>query len=114
MNRLFFNKIILWNLHSGDKRLFYCWNHLRRKYGKEPEDVTTVDYEAKTLLVLSVANSGISRGSFATLIGTPVGIASASIDLVFLISSEKVRMILKQWKGKQINRAKLLYWSEES
>ena len=36
------------------------------------------------LLVLSDAGSGVSLASFTTVIGTPIGIANASISLVFL------------------------------
>ena len=41
------------------------------------------DYFDKTLIVLSSTSSSISIASFATVIGTPVGIASASLSLVF-------------------------------
>ena len=41
------------------------------------------DYFEKYLIVLSVTSSSISIASFATVIGTPVGIASASLSLHF-------------------------------
>ena len=40
----------------------------------------------KTLFILSGAISGVSFSSFTNVIGTPVGIVSASISLVFIIS----------------------------
>ena len=39
------------------------------------------DYFDKSLIVLSAASGSISIASFATVIGTPVGIASASLSL---------------------------------
>ena len=41
------------------------------------------DYFDKSLIVLSAASGSISIASFATVIGTPVGIASASLSLTF-------------------------------
>ena len=41
------------------------------------------DYFDKSLIVLSAASGSISIASFATVIGTPVGIASASLSLNF-------------------------------
>ena len=41
------------------------------------------DYIDKILIVLSATTGGISIISFATAIGAPVGIASASFTLIF-------------------------------
>ena len=41
------------------------------------------DYFDKFLIVLSAISSSVSIASFATVIGTPVGIASASLSLTF-------------------------------
>ena len=49
--------------------------------------ITALAYVDKTLLVLSDASSGVSFGLFTTIIGTPVGIANASISLVYLTSN---------------------------
>ena len=46
------------------------------------------DYFDKSLIVLSATSSIISIASFATVIGTPVGIASASLTLAFSLSLE--------------------------
>ena len=40
-------------------------------------------YFDKSLIVLSATSSSISTASFATVIGAPVGIASASFSLAF-------------------------------
>ena len=57
--------------------------------------VTAFDYVEKTLLVLSGASSGVSLCSFTNVIGTLAGVASASISLVFFISSGIIKMLLK-------------------
>ena len=43
------------------------------------------------MFVFSGARSGVSLCSFSTVIGTPAGIASASINLVFIISNKIVK-----------------------
>ena len=45
--------------------------------------VTTFDYIEKILLILSATSSGVSIISFTSIIGAPVGIASASLTLIF-------------------------------
>ena len=45
--------------------------------------IASFDYFDKSLIVLSVTSGGISIASFTTIIGIPVGIASASLSLPF-------------------------------
>ena len=45
--------------------------------------IASFDYLEKSLIVLSVATGSISIASFATTIGTPIKIMSASCSLVF-------------------------------
>ena len=49
--------------------------------------VASFDYFDKSLIVLSVATGSISIASFATVIGAPVGIMSASCSLAFSITT---------------------------
>ena len=51
------------------------------------------EYFDKSLIVLSATSGSISIASFATVIGTPVGIASASLTLTFSLSTELVKNI---------------------
>ena len=51
------------------------------------------DYFDKSLIVLS--SGGISVASFATVIGTPVGIARASLSLTFSLFTGIVKKLLK-------------------
>ena len=58
------------------------------------------NYIDKSLIVLSATSGSISIASFATVIGTPVGIASASLNLTFSISTGIVKKILKTTQNK--------------
>ena len=49
--------------------------------------VTTFDYIDKILIVLSTTSSGVSIISFTSIIGAPVGIASASFTLIFSLTT---------------------------
>ena len=45
--------------------------------------ISFFDYFDKSLTVLSVKSGGVSIASFATVIGIPIGITSASLSLAF-------------------------------
>ena len=45
--------------------------------------VSFFDYFDKSLIVLLVTSGGLSVASFATVIGAPIGITSASLSLAF-------------------------------
>ena len=49
--------------------------------------VTTFDYIDKILIVLSATSGGVSIISFTSIVGAPVGIASASLTLFFFSSN---------------------------
>ena len=53
--------------------------------------IASFDYFDKPLIVLSVTTGSISIASFATVIGAPVGIVSASFSLVFSISTGMIK-----------------------
>ena len=46
--------------------------------------VTAFDYIGKILIVLTPTSGGVSFTSFTSIVGAPVGIASASLTLFFL------------------------------
>ena len=49
--------------------------------------VTAFDYIDQALIVLSAINGGVSIISFTTIVGAPVGIASASLTLFFSLTT---------------------------
>ena len=66
------------------------------------------DYFDKSLIVLFVTTGSISIASFATVIGTPVGIIRASFSLGFSISTGLLKKLLKTTRSKKKNIIKLL------
>ena len=60
--------------------------------------IASFNYFDKSLTVLSVTSGSISIAPFATVIGTPVGIASASLRFAFSLSTGLVKKIIKNDK----------------
>ena len=70
--------------------------------------IASFEYFDKSLIVLSVATGTISIASFATVIGAPAGIMSASCSLSFSVATGFVRKLLKQQEIRRKNTRKLL------
>ena len=66
------------------------------------------DYFDKSLIVLSATSSSISIASFATVIETPVGIASASPSLTFSLSTGLVKKLLKSTRNTETKHNKIV------
>ena len=62
--------------------------------------ITDFDYFDKTLIVLSETSGGISIISFASVIGVPIGIASANFSLVFVFDYRN-RKEIKTYQNKK-------------
>ena len=56
--------------------------------------VAAFDYIDKILIVLSATTGGVSICSFTSVVGAPVGIASASFTLIFSLTTEIVKKVL--------------------
>ena len=63
--------------------------------------VITFYYIDKILIVLSAITGGVSLISFTSIIGAPVGIASASVTLIFSLTTGIVKKILNITKKKE-------------
>ena len=72
--------------------------------------IPSFDYFDKILIVLSVTSDSISIASSATVIGTTVGIASASLNLTFSLSAGLVKTLLKatRYNKKKHNKIVML------
>ena len=70
--------------------------------------IASVNYFDKSLIVLSVTSGSISIASFATVIGTPVGIASASLRFAFSLSTGLVKKLLKTTRNKKKKHNKIV------
>ena len=67
-----------------------------------------LDYFDKSLIVLSVTNGGVSIASFATAIGAPTGITSASFSLAFSLCTGLVKKLLKATRNKKKKHNKIV------
>ena len=65
-------------------------------------------YFEKSLIVLSVTTGSISIASFATVIGAPVGMMSASCSLAFSITTGFVKKFLKTIRNKKKKHNKIV------
>ena len=63
--------------------------------------IASFDYFDKSLIVLSVTTGSISTASFATVIGAPVGIPSASFSILCSISTGLIKNLLKTTRNKK-------------
>ena len=67
--------------------------------------ISFFDHFDKSLIVLSVTSSSVSIASFATVIGIPIGIASAS--LTFSLRTRLVKRLLKATRNKKKKHNKI-------
>ena len=72
--------------------------------------VTTFDYIDKLLNVLNATTGGVSVISFTSVIGEPVGIASASFTLIFSLTTGIVKNLLNLTRKKRKTMIKFLCW----
>ena len=70
--------------------------------------VTTFDYIDKVLVILSATTGGVSIISFTSIIGAPVGIASASFTLVFSLATGIIKKLLSTTRKKKKKHDKIL------
>ena len=70
--------------------------------------IASFNYFDKSLIVLSVTTGSISIASFATVIGAPVGIVSASFSLAFSISTGIIKKLLKTTRNKKKKHNKIV------
>ena len=69
--------------------------------------IAFLDYFDKSLIVMSVTTGSISIASFATVIGAPVGIVSASFSLGFSIFTVLIKKLLKTARSKKKKHNKI-------
>ena len=69
---------------------------------------TAFDYIDKIWIVLSVRSSGVCIISSASVVGAPVGIASASFTLIFSLTTGIVKKLLNITRNKKKKHDKIL------
>ena len=70
--------------------------------------VTAFDYIDKILIVLSATSSGVCIISSASVVGAPVGIASASFTLNFSLTTGIIKTLLRRTRNKKKKHDKIL------
>ena len=70
--------------------------------------VTAFDYIDKILIVLSATSGGVSIISFTSAVGAPIGIASASLTLIFSLTTGIIKKLLKTARNKKKKHDKTL------
>ena len=70
--------------------------------------IASFDYFEKSLIALSITTGSVSIASFATVIGAPVGIVSASFSIAFSVTTEIIKKLLKTTRNKKKKRNKIV------
>ena len=70
--------------------------------------VAVFDYIDQALIVLSATSGGVSIISFTSIIGAPVGIASASFTLIFSLTTGIVKKLLNITRNKKKKHDQIL------
>ena len=72
--------------------------------------VTAFDYIDKILIVLSATTGGVCIVSHATVVGAPVGIASARFTIVFSLVIGIIKKLSNTTRSKKKKHNKFLRW----
>ena len=81
----------------------------RKSYSKKLNKyLTAFDYIDKVLIVLGVTSGGVSIFSFTSIIGAPVGIASASFTLIFSLTTGIAKKLLNITRREKKKHDKIL------
>ena len=80
-------------------------NHAVKKISKY---VTAFDYIDKILIVLSSTTGGVSICLFTSIVGAPIGIASASFTLIFPLTTGISKKLLNITRKKRKSMIKFL------
>ena len=85
----------------GIENYFYQEINQRKSCSKKlSKYVAAFDYIDKILIVLSATTGEVSICSFAT-VGAPIGIASASVTLIFSLTTGIVKTLLSTTRNKK-------------
>ena len=93
----------------GIENYFHQKINQRKSYSKKLNKyVTAFDYIDKVLIVLSATSGGVSIILFTSIIGTSVGIASASFTLTFSLTTGIAKKLLNIKRKQKKKHDKIL------
>ena len=97
----------------GIENYFYQKINQQKSYSKKlNKHIIIFDYIDKILIILSVTSSGISIISFASIIGVPAGIASASFTLIFSTATGIIKKLLNITRKKKKRHDKIIMFAK--
>ena len=83
----------------------------RKSYSKKlSKYVPVFDYIDQALIVLSATSGEVTIISFTSIAGAPVRIASASLTLIFSLTTGIVKKLLNITRKKRKSMIKFLFW----
>ena len=80
----------------------------RKSWSNKLSKYVAVDYIDQALIVLSTTSGGASIISFTSIVGAPVGIASASLTLFFSLTTGIVKKLLDITRNKKKKHDQIL------
>ena len=93
----------------GIENYFYQEINQRKSCSKKlSKYVAVFDYIDQALIVLSATSGGVSIISFTSIVGSPVGIASASFTLIFSLTTGIIKKLLSITRNKKKKHDKIL------
>ena len=110
MNNLELTDINNYRLHEINKTKDYFNNEINERKDmikKLNKYIVTFDYLDKIFIALSESFGTLSIASHATVVGIPVGIASASLTLIFTISTGVNKSLLRVTKKRKKKHNKI-------
>ena len=75
---------------------------------KSNKYVATFNYIDKVLIILNATTGGVCIISHATVVGTPIGIASAGFTILFALTTGTIKKLLKIARSKKKKHSKIL------
>ena len=101
------------NFRLDEKSKIESYFHKQINQGKScskklSKYVAAFDYIDKILIVLSATTGGVSICSFTSVVGAPVGIASASFTPIFFLTAGIVKKLLSTTRNKKKKRDKTI------
>ena len=104
INRTNLTELTKYRLDEISKIENYFHEEINRRKScskKLSQYVAAFDYINKILIVLSATTGGVSICSFTSVVGAPVGIASASFTLIFSLATGIVKQLLNITRKKR-------------
>ena len=101
-------KLRLYEIKSIENYFINEINERKSCSKKLSEYVAIFDYIDKILIILSATTTAISIISFTSVIGTSVGIVSATFTLIFSLSTRIIKKLLNMRRNKKKMHDKIL------